>query len=133
MEEPAYRTCRIFKALGNPLRYRILARLADGPATPTQLSKQFRRPLDAISRNLTHLHDLDLVWFHPAPPNLIYKAKYDIVRRLLDAGANCSAVARHEDPGGPRTTTATESSGTSPLPSDCGASPAPPSGAPPPG
>ena len=101
MDEIPYRASRILGALGNPLRYRILARLGLGSASPTDLSIELNRPLFVISRNLTVLKALDLVWFHPSPPGLQYHAKYEAVRPLLAAAEHCAGIARFSDPGRP--------------------------------
>jgi DNA-binding transcriptional ArsR family regulator len=98
MLEDPYRSTRVLKALGNPLRYRILCRLAEGPATPSELSLELRRPLFVISRNLAVLRHLDLVWYHAHPPHLLYEAKYEAVRPLLQAAENCVRIARRCDP-----------------------------------
>lgn len=99
MQELAYRTSRILRVLGNPLRYRILDRLARGPATPKELSVELSRPLYTISHHLAFLRALDLVWYHPSPPRLIYETKYEIVRPFLRAAERCAVTARADDPG----------------------------------
>lgn len=98
MQELPYRTTRILKTLGNPLRYRLLARLARGPATPSQLAQEFNRPIYVISHTLAPLRALDLIWYHPQKPYLIYEAKYDAVLPLLAAAEHCARSARLDDP-----------------------------------
>lgn len=99
MLELPYRTTRILKALGNPLRYRILTLLAAESATPTELARALNRPRFVISRNLALLRALDLVWYHPRGPYLVYHAKYAAVQPLLHAAEHCARAARAEDPG----------------------------------
>jgi DNA-binding transcriptional ArsR family regulator len=106
MRELEYRTTRILKALGNPLRYRILARLILDPATPTDLAREFRRSLDAVSRNLGILRALDLVWYLPRGPMLIYRVKHDAVPPLLAAAEQCAGASRAADPFSAPSTTA---------------------------
>jgi DNA-binding transcriptional ArsR family regulator len=65
MNELECRATRILKALGNPLRFRILLVLLQGPETPTGLARALKRRLDAVSRNLGVLRSLDLVWYPP--------------------------------------------------------------------
>lgn len=101
MQEIPYRATRILKALGNPLRYRILRHLTASPATPTELAFSLHRPLFVISRNLAALRALDLVWYQPTGRrHLTYNAKYDAVAPLLAAAELCARKARAEDPEG---------------------------------
>jgi DNA-binding transcriptional ArsR family regulator len=86
MNETDYRACRIFRALGNPLRYRLLLRLVTAPATPGALAAEFTRPLCTISSHLTILRDLDIVRFKPRPPYNVYSVKYDRLSDLLADG-----------------------------------------------
>lgn len=102
MQELPYRATRILKALGNPLRYRILTMLTAQSATPTELARGLNRPRFVISRNLALLRALDLVGYHPRGPCLLYHAKYDAVQPLLHAAEHCARAARAEDPGAPR-------------------------------
>jgi DNA-binding transcriptional ArsR family regulator len=86
MNETDYRASRIFRALGNPLRYRLLLRLSMAPATPGALAAEFFRPLCTISRHLTILCDLDIVRFTPQSPTHLYSVKYDRLANLLAEG-----------------------------------------------
>jgi DNA-binding transcriptional ArsR family regulator len=99
MNETAYRASRILRALGNPLRYRILARLARFPATPGQLARELSRPLYVISHHLALLRALDLIWFHPVDRCPVYSVKYRLVRLLLLVAERCAKRLRAEDPG----------------------------------
>jgi len=98
MNELDYRTTRILKALGNPLRYRILRALLQGPATPTELSRDLKRRLDAVSRNLGVLRNLDLVWYRPCVNRLVYRVKHGTVGPFLAAALECARVARASGP-----------------------------------
>jgi DNA-binding transcriptional ArsR family regulator len=99
MNELAYRSSRILRALGNPLRYRILAFLARFPSTPGQLALQLNRPLFVVSHHLALLRALDLVWFHPVDRVPVYSVKYRIVRVLLLVAERCARRLRAADPG----------------------------------
>ena len=98
MNELDYRTTRILKALGNPLRYRILRLLRQGPATPTGLARALKKRLDAVSRNLGVLRSLDLVWYHPCVNRLVYRVKHGTVGPFLDAALECARAARASGP-----------------------------------
>ena len=50
-----------FAALANPTRRAILARLASGPATVTELSEPFEMSLPAVSKNLWVLERSGLI------------------------------------------------------------------------
>jgi DNA-binding transcriptional ArsR family regulator len=101
MQETHYRATRILKALGNPLRYRILIRLTHGPATPSELARELNRSIYAISRTLALLRALDLVCYHCRTPYVIYEAKYDTVLPLLAAAHRCAEVTRTLDAAAP--------------------------------
>jgi len=98
MNELDYRATRILKALGNPLRYRILRALLQGPATPTELARALKRRLDAVSRNLGVLRNLDLVWYRPCVNRLVYRVKHGTVGPFLAAALECARVARVSGP-----------------------------------
>jgi DNA-binding transcriptional ArsR family regulator len=100
MQELPYRASRIHRALGNPLRYRILARLARGPATPGELARELNRPLYVISHHLGRLRALDLVWYHPDGPSYQYAVKYGSICNLLAATTACAGEIRRDDPPG---------------------------------
>lgn len=99
MNEIAYRASRILRALGNPLRYRILACLARFPATPGQLARELNRPLFVVSHHLALLRALDLVWFHPVERSPVYSVKYRLIRVLLVVAERCAKRLRASDPG----------------------------------
>src|SRR5436190_1836603 len=54
----------VFRALGDTTRRRILARLARGPATVTELAEPFAISLPAISRHLKVLEHARLIVRH---------------------------------------------------------------------
>ncbi len=111
MEEVAYRASRILRALGNPLRYRILSRVACFPATPGQLARELNRPLFVISHHLALLRALDLVWYHPVHGIPTYSAKYAIPRTLLAVAERCARTLRDANPGTDPETDAEETDG----------------------
>jgi DNA-binding transcriptional ArsR family regulator len=86
MNETDYRACRIFRALGNPLRYRLLVRLLREPATPGHLAVEFIKPLSTISRHLTILRSLDMIRFNPRSTTSVYSVKYDRIGSLFAEG-----------------------------------------------
>jgi DNA-binding transcriptional ArsR family regulator len=61
---------RVFSALGDTTRRRMLARLAEGPASISELAKPFSMTLPAVSKHLRVLERAGLVrreregWYH---------------------------------------------------------------------
>ncbi len=102
MKEIAYRASRILRALGNPLRYRMLSRLAWFPATPGQLAREMKRPLFVISHHLALLRALDLVCYHPVHSIPTYSVKYGVIRELLAVAEGSARELRATDPGSER-------------------------------
>lgn len=123
MDETPYRASRIFRALGNPLRYRILARLALGPVDSNRLACELRRPLFAVSHHLSILRDLDLVWYKPVNHHHVYAIKYDAVRTLLDLGNRLVGNARCQAIGGTPWPLRLVETDLSPGPSEPGVAP----------
>ena len=101
MEEPSYRATRILKALGNPLRARILERIAEAPVSPTDLAHAVRRSISVVSRTLQLLRVLDLVCYVPRHGRLVYQLKHDYVRVLLAVARQCARVVQAVDAGRP--------------------------------
>jgi len=52
---------RYVRALGHPLRVRILAMLDEGPASPKQLADRLGASLGVVAYHVRTLHDLDLL------------------------------------------------------------------------
>jgi len=107
MEEPSCRATRILKALGNPLRERILERIAEGPVFPTDLAHAVQRSIFVVSRTLQLLRVLDLVCYVPRHGRLVYQLKHDYIRVLLAVARQCARVVQTVDAGhtGPSATT----------------------------
>lgn len=97
MLELPYRASRILRALGNPLRYRLLTRLLRSPATPGQLAEEFQRTIFVISRHLGVLRSLDLVCYIPKPPTYLYEAKYPSLQAVLRVAERCALEIRQDD------------------------------------
>ena len=86
MNEVSFRTCRMYKVLGNPLRYKVLLELSLSPMTPTRLAKRVCRPLPAVSKALGLLHWAGLVWYKTVGPNVLYGLRHAAVQALVDTG-----------------------------------------------
>jgi predicted transcriptional regulator len=83
MTENAFRTARLHKILGNPLRYRILCELIENPRTPSELARLTHRPIDAVSRNLTLLSLAGLVTYQTHGHCVVYSVKFEDLAAVL--------------------------------------------------
>jgi DNA-binding transcriptional ArsR family regulator len=84
MIEQDYRAARLLKILGNPLRYKICRALLRAPRTPSELALLVRRPLPAVSRDLTLLNLAGLVRYHSYGHGVLYHPKHpDELEALL--------------------------------------------------
>ena len=61
MKEPQFRSCRILRALGAPIRYQIIRLLMQGRKRPGDIAREIKRKPSAISRHLAVLRAADLV------------------------------------------------------------------------
>lgn len=99
MTETSFRSARLHKILGNPLRYRILLELFAGPRTPGQLASRVNRALDAVSRSLTILQLADLVSYRTVGRAPVYYPKHEELYAYLLGGEEF--VRRFELPADP--------------------------------
>jgi DNA-binding transcriptional ArsR family regulator len=86
MTELDFRTARLFKVLGNPLRYKLLLELAREPRTPSELARLTRRCRPAVSRDLHLLHWAGIVHYRTCGHHVFYAVKHPEILRLLDTG-----------------------------------------------
>ncbi len=83
MKEAEFRTVRLHKTLGNPLRQKILRALAASPARPHELARRAKRPLPAVSRALGILAASDLVSYRTEGHGVLYFLKHVEILPLL--------------------------------------------------
>jgi DNA-binding transcriptional ArsR family regulator len=82
---------RVFSALADPTRRRILARLAKGPASVSELAEPFAMTLPAVSKHLRVLERAGLMrrerdgWYH----------RCNLETRPLEGAASFLAHYRH--------------------------------------
>ena len=97
MTERAFRTARLFKVLGNPLRYKILTALLDSPLTPSQLSHRTARRICDVSKALVLLHWAGLVCYRTVGHHVLYRVRHAEIAALLARGEalvdRCDALA----------------------------------------
>ena len=84
MPETWYRGSRCCRLLGSPSSYLILKTLGRRKATPTQLAEKTGMTLQAVSRNLRDLRNLDMVRYLTRGNNKIYWIKDPAILDILD-------------------------------------------------
>lgn len=100
---------RLFKALADPVRVAILARLAEGrrEQTVSELAKQFPVHLSVVSRHLGILRDADIVMADKRGKEVFYRVRIGALsaalRGLADALDACcpdesDAIERRASP-----------------------------------
>ena len=90
MEEASYRTSRMFRVLGNPLAYRMIVMLREGPAHPGTLAVRLSRPPQTIARLGRELKLVDLISYANSAatdgrPGVEYRLKDQTLEPILDA------------------------------------------------
>jgi len=72
MTETEFKSVRLFKVLGNPLRRKILGELLISPAHPERVARRTGRVLCAVSRVLGILASADLVKYRTEGHVVLY-------------------------------------------------------------
>lgn len=93
MTELDFRTARLFRVLGNPLRYKLLRELAAVPRSPSELARLCHRSRPAVSRDLHLLHWAGLVDYRTHGPGVLYRLKQEEVLALFLYGRDL--IVRH--------------------------------------
>ena len=75
MKEYEIRTLKIFKALSNVVRYKILKMLEKGKLNTSQMSKKLNKATTNVSQHLKILKNLDLVKYYTSGHNVYYELK----------------------------------------------------------
>ena len=83
MPETMYRASRCCRALGNPAAYLILRCLNEKRKSPSQMSAELNMSLQAVSRTLRNLRDVDLVRYETKGNSRDYWVKDEDVLKLL--------------------------------------------------
>ena len=73
---------RVFAALGDPTRIDMVARLAAGDATVSQLAEPYRMSLQAIYKHLRVLEDAGLVSRPPGPQPRVVRLETETLDRM---------------------------------------------------
>jgi ArsR family transcriptional regulator len=84
MREEEVRVVSLFKALSNPVRYKIIKLLADGEYTVTELADEIRRDSQNISQHLRILRQQNLVRYRTEGKQVYYWLKRRGILKLID-------------------------------------------------
>lgn len=74
---------RVFKALSDPTRRRVLQLLRQGPMSAGELSDQFSVSKPTMSAHFTVLKDADLVHIEKVGKSVIYHLKLSVLEEAL--------------------------------------------------
>lgn len=86
MKEEDFRTARLFKVLGNPLRFKLLQELVRAPGTPSELARLAHRPRPDVSRALQLLQWAGCVEYRTRGHFVVYRLRRPEVAALLHHG-----------------------------------------------
>ena len=75
MKEEEIRAIKLYKALANPTRYKILKRLMEKERCVGELTKFARKTNQTVSEHLRILKNLDIIKYHMEKKNVIYEIK----------------------------------------------------------
>ncbi len=75
MNEEEIRVIKLFKALSNPTRYKIVKTLAEKEMKTSDICKLIRKNKSATLQHLRILKNLDIVQYYMSGKNVIYKLK----------------------------------------------------------
>jgi predicted transcriptional regulator len=102
MREVEYKSVRLYKVLGNPLRRKILGMLLQTPAHPEQIARHTGRILTAVSRALGILASADLVAYRTDGHGVLYFIKRPEIEVLLNQAEafiwNCASSLQPDIP-----------------------------------
>ena len=89
MREIDFRTARLMKALGNPVRYLLIEELLAGPKSVGQLAEELNKEIATISQHLRVLRTLDLVRYETLGKQVFYRVKHPTLRRFMEEARRC--------------------------------------------
>lgn len=83
--EVEFKSVRLYKVLGNPLRRKVLGVLLLAPAHPEDIARRTGRILSAVSRALGILASADLVAYRTEGHGVLYSIKHSEIEALLES------------------------------------------------
>lgn len=88
----------MYRALGDPLRLRLLVRLAAGELCVTELAAQENEKISTISARLKTLHAVRLVQSRREAKHIFYSVSDDHVLALIQSALDHAAEPKHPAP-----------------------------------
>jgi ArsR family transcriptional regulator len=88
MENKKYRALKLFKAISNSCRYKLITLLAEKEYEVNELVNILNKPNSTVSNHLKILRDLDIVSFYTKNTTVVYslrmKRVYEIIKTVED-------------------------------------------------
>lgn len=97
-QDDATELARLFKALGSPMRLRLLSTLRAGPRCVHELVGELHLEQSAVSHQLRQLRDLNVVAARPEGRHVYYSLRDRHVRNLFDYAVKHLACATEAAP-----------------------------------
>lgn len=76
--------CRIFKAIAEPKRYRIVTMLANGKMSASEILKQFNVTQPTLSHDMRLLIDAELVNDQRIGKSVLYELNHETLQTVID-------------------------------------------------
>ena len=76
--------CRVFKAIAEPKRYRIVTMLADGKMSASEILKQFNVTQPTLSHDMRLLIDAELVNDQRIGKSVVYELNHEMLQTVID-------------------------------------------------
>ena len=89
MEERSYRAARLLRALGHPLRFRIIELLSGQVLSSAQIGHLLERKQPTVSNSLSVLVKLDMVSYKRTGNRLVYRLKIRGATAILERAREC--------------------------------------------
>lgn len=83
VKEAHFRTCRVLKALGNPVRYQLFRMLGERDGTSAEFARQLDRNQANVSQHLARLKKLDLISSRRQNRTVIYSLKRSDIHEFV--------------------------------------------------
>lgn len=76
--------CRVFKAIAEPKRYRIVTMLAGGRMSASEILKQFNVTQPTLSHDMRLLIDAELVNDQRIGKSVVYELNHEMLQTVID-------------------------------------------------
>ena len=76
--------CRVFKAIAEPKRYRIVTMLANGRMSASEILKEFNVTQPTLSHDMRLLIDAELVNDQRIGKSVVYELNHEMLQTVID-------------------------------------------------